>query len=145
MANITLHAVLDAIDAAIPPLGSPPKVTGPALNSVLHDLATLAAAGASAPPATTTTTYEEVIHFPGQPLFQDTVFEPSRLLAVTASAGVLKLAVCVGDPATAPFQEVPTAGPLAQPLALPVGPLTYQLTFAPGTSYAAIKQVIQIQ
>jgi hypothetical protein len=140
MATITLQSVQDAIDTIVPPLGGPPKVTGPALNSVLHDLATLAALGAA--PATT---YEETLHFPGQPLFQDTVFEPSRLLALTASAGVARLEVCLGDPATAPFQEVPTAGALPQPLALPVGPLTYKLTFAPGVSYAAIKQVIQIQ
>jgi hypothetical protein len=71
------------------------------------------------------------------------VFEPSRLLALTASAGVQGLEVAVGEGAA--FGPVPTAGPLPQPLDLPVGPLTYRLTFAPGASYAAIKQIIQIK
>lgn len=139
MATISSEQVLYNIDAAVPPRGGPPKVKGAALNGVLHELHALA----TSPP----TTYEEVIHFPGQPLFQDTVFEPSYLLAVAASAGVAGLEVRVGDPAAgADFQAVPTTGALPQPLALPVGPLTYRLTFADASvRYAAIKQVIQIQ
>ena len=137
MSSLNPDQILANIDAAVPPQGGPPKVLGPALNGVLHDLFDLATA--------LPTTYEEVIHFPTQSLFQDTVFEPSYLLALTASAGIAGVEVQVGDPLTAPFVAVATGGPLPQPLALPVGPLTYRVSFATGQTYGAIKQVIQIQ
>jgi len=142
MSFVNLDQLHDAINAAVPQRGGPPKVTAPALNAVLHDLADgLPGAAAVAPRR-----YEEVLHFPGQTLFQDTVFEPSLLCALTASAGVARVELAVG---AADFVELlaspATAAALPQPLALPVGPLTYRLTFASGVSYAALKQVIQIQ
>lgn len=144
MSLLTLEQLRAAIDAAVPPLGGPPKVQGPALNAVLRGLADeLARAEAPAPAAPSR--YEEVLHFPGEPLFHDTVFEPGVLRAVQASAGVARLEVAVGP---ADFVELLAApATTAQPgLALPVGPLTYRLTFADDAGgYAAIKQVIEIQ
>jgi hypothetical protein len=139
MSLVNLDQLHAAIDAAVPQRGGPPKVTAPALNAVLHGLA----AGL---PSAAPRRYEEVLHFPGQALFQDTVFEPSLLCALTASAGVARVELAVG---AADFVELlaspATAAALPQPLALPVGPLTYRLTFAAGVSYAALKQIIQIQ
>ena len=142
MSLLTLEQLRAAIDAAVPPLGGPPKVQGPALNAVLRGLADeLTRAEAPTAPSR----YEEVIHFPGQPLFHDTVFEPGVLLLVQASAGVARLEVAVG---AADFVELlaAPATTAAPHLALPVGPLTYRLTFAPDAGgYAAIKQQIEIQ
>ncbi|GAB3638752.1 hypothetical protein GCM10027422_43420 [Hymenobacter arcticus] len=137
MSSLNPDQILANIDAVVPPQGGPPKVEGPALNGVLHDLFDLA----TTPP----TTYEEVIHFPGQALFQDTIFETSYLLSAQASAGITLLEVAVGDPLTAAFVPVATGAPLRPSLPLPVGPLTYRVSFAPGVTYGAIKQLIQIQ
>lgn len=134
-----LHA---AIDEAVPRYGGPPKVTAPALNAVLHGLADAPAATVPAAPRR----YEEVVHFPGQALFQDTIFEPSLLCALTASAGVARVELAVGGADFVTLLVAPaTAAALPQPLALPVGALTYRLTFAEGVNYAALKQIIQIQ
>jgi len=137
MSSFNPDQILANIDAAVPPQGGPPKVQGPALNGVLHDLYGLA----TAPP----TTYEEVIHFPAQALFQDTIFEASYLLSAVASAGIASLEVAIGEAATPTWLPVATGGALITPLALPVGPLTYRVTFAQGATYGAIKQTIQIQ
>jgi len=144
MSLLTIEQLRAAIDEAVPPLGGPPKVQGSALNAVLRGIADeLVRAEAPAPAAPRR--YEEVLHFPGEPLFHDTVFEPGVLLQVQASAGVARLEVAVGP---ADFVELLAApATTAQPgLALPVGPLTYRLTFADGAAgYAAIKQVIEIK
>ena len=142
MSLLTLEQLRAAINAAVPPLGGPPKVQGPALNAVLRGLVDELT---SVETPTAPSRYEEVIHFPGQPLFHDTVFEPGVLLLVQASAGVARLEVAVGDADFVELLAAPatTAAPY---LALPVGPLTYRLTFAPDAgNYAAIKQQIQIQ
>ena len=142
MSLATIEQLRAAINEAVPPLGGPPKVHGPALNAVLRALTDeLVRAETPAAPRG----YEEVIHFPGEPLFHDTVFEPSVLRQVQASAGVARLEVAVGS---ADFVEV-LAAPATSALpglALPVGPLTYRLTFAPDAGgYAAIKQTIDFQ
>jgi hypothetical protein len=135
-----LEQIRFAIDQAVPPQGGPPKVQGPALNAVLHGLAEGLAPGAAP------RVYEEILHFPGQPLYQDTVFEPSVLRVLTASAGVQQLELAVGTADFITLLAAPaTTVVLDPPLALPVGPLTYRLTFAAGADYAAIKQIIEIQ
>lgn len=142
MSFLTAEQLHDAIDAAVPRYGGPPKVTAPALNAVLHGLADAAPAAAPAAPRR----YEEVLHFPAQTLLQDTMFEPSLLCALTASAGVARVELAVGGADFVDLLASPaTAAALPQPLALPVGPLTYRLTFASGVNYAALKQIIQIQ
>jgi len=142
MSLATIEQLRAAIDEAVPRLGGPPKVKGSDLNAVLR-LVTDELLRAETPALPSG--YEEVIHFPGEPLFHDTVFEPGVLRLVQASAGVARLEVAVG---AADFVEVLAApATTALPgLALPVGPLTYRLTFAPDAGgYAAIKQIIDFQ
>jgi hypothetical protein len=134
---MTIQELNEAIDTAVPPHGGP-KVTAPSLNATLHAVVETLAAPAPR-------RYEEVLHFPAQPLFADTIFEASTLVRLTAGPGVAQVDLALG---TADFQPLLVA-PATEyapsvALPLPVGNLTYRVTFAPGVSYAALKQIIQV-
>ncbi|MGI4735261.1 MAG: hypothetical protein ACRYG7_08795 [Janthinobacterium lividum] len=139
MAIKTIGQLADEIDLTVPPQGGRPKVTGPGLNILLHDLTDTLSAPAPR-------VYEEVIHFPSQPLFIDTIFEASMLLRLTAGPGVARVELAIGTGSFQTLLDTTTATEYVPnpPLPLPVGNLTYRITFQEGVSYAALKQVIRI-
>ena len=123
------------LDAAVPPLGGPPKVTGPQLNAVLHELVE-----ALASPAPAATTYRATLLFaPGDDLVgPDYRPGPATLRAAALSPGATGLAVSIDDGAT--FTSLPLAegarawqGALALPAEARVW---YQVALAPGASSA---------
>lgn len=124
-----LTALGQALDAAVPPLGGPPLVTGPVLNATLHHLvATLG-----------TRSQVSLLFAHGDELVGPDFYpEPACLRAVALSPGATGLAVSVDDGAS--FVALPLAAGAstwAGELALPAGAsVWYQATFAAGAGSA---------
>ena len=126
------------LDAAVPPLGGPPKVKGSDLNAVLHELVE---ALASPAPVPATTTYRATLLFaPGDDLVgPDYRPGPATLRAAALSPGATGLAVSVDDGATfTPLPLAPGARAWQGTLALPAGArVWYQVALALGASSAS--------
>jgi len=124
------------LDAAVPPLGGPPKVQGSDLNAVLHEL--VEALASLAPAAAT---YRTTLLFaPGGDLVgPDYRPGPATLRAAALSPGATGLAVSVDDGATFTSLPLPTGARAWQgALALPAGArVWYQVALAPGASSAS--------
>ena len=139
MTSAEIDALRAAIDAAVPPLGGPPKVQGPALNAVLRRLndglasplppAQLAALAAAAAPSAENAYATRADLAPLAAAIAE-----ATATATTTSAGAAYPAA-VASPGQAPrpyatiFEAVAAAQSgealhLCQPLAAPVGPTT---------------------
>jgi hypothetical protein len=138
MLSATLERLSAHIDQAVPPLGGPPKVTGPQLNAVLQEVVQVLAAPVAAAPAT----YRASLLFAqGDDLLgPDYRPGPATLRTAALSPGAVGLAVSVDDGAT--FAALPLAAGARTwqgALALPAGAsVWYQVEFAPGASRAGV-------
>lgn len=128
-------ALRAALAQAVPPLGGPPKVTGPALHAVLSQVIEVLAT----PPAAPTTYRASLLFAQGDDLVgPDFRPGPAVLRGVALSPGATGLGVSLDDGAT--FAALPLAAGASTwqgALALPAGAsVWYQVAFAAGASSA---------